>query len=104
MVVDHERFESFLESIPDSLPEHLVELELENIKENIPIIRKGSQHLIRFMLELSRPLRILEIGTATGFSAIFMLSFLVKADRITRNEMMEAREVKAEENLTRMGR
>ena len=72
MVVDHERFESFLESIPDSLPEHLVELELENIKENIPIIRKGSQHLIRFMLELSRPLRILEIGTATGFSAIFM--------------------------------
>lgn len=99
MVVDHERFESFLESIPDSLPEHLVELELENIKENIPIIRKGSQHLIRFMLELSRPLRILEIGTATGFSAIFMLSFLVKTARITTIEKMEARAVKAEENF-----
>lgn len=99
MVVDHERFESFLESIPDSLPEHLVELELENIKENIPIIRKGSQHLIRFMLELSRPLRILEIGTATGFSAIFMLSYLVKAARITTIEKMEERAVKAGENF-----
>ena len=50
MMVEHERFESFLESIPDGLPEYLTDFEIENIKENIPIIRKGSQRLIRFML------------------------------------------------------
>ena len=99
MMVDHERFESFLESIPDNLPEHLVKLELESIRGNIPIIRKGSQHLIRFMLELNRPLRILEVGTATGFSAIFMLEFIEKTASITTIEKMEERAAKAEENF-----
>ena len=53
-MVDYERFESFLESLPDDLPGYLLDLELENIRANIPIIRKGSQRLIRFMLENGR--------------------------------------------------
>lgn len=98
-MADHERFESFLESISDGLPEHLLDLEIENIKNNIPIIRKGSQRLIRFMLELKKPLNILEVGTATGFSSIFMLEFLNKKAKITTIEKMEERVAKAEENF-----
>lgn len=98
-MADHERFEGFLESIPDSLPEHLINLEIENIKNYIPIIRKGSQRLIRFMLELKKPLNILEVGTATGFSAIFMLEFLSKKAKITTIEKMEERAGKAGENF-----
>ena len=98
-MADHERFESFLESISDGLPEHLLDLEIENIKNNIPIIRKGSQRLIRFMLELKKPLNILEVGTATGFSSIFMLEFLNKKAKITTIEKMEERAAKAEENF-----
>ena len=98
-MADHERFESFLESISDGLPEYLLDLEIENIKNNIPIIRKGSQRLIRFMLELKKPLNILEVGTATGFSAIFMLEFLNKKAKITTIEKMEERAAKAEENF-----
>ena len=99
MMVEHERFESFLESIPDGLPEYLTDFEIENIKENIPIIRKGSQRLIRFMLEMKKPLNILEVGTATGFSTIFMLEFLNKNAKITTIEKMEERAAKAEENF-----
>ena len=99
MMVEHERFESFLESIPDGLPEYLTDLEIENIKDNIPIIRKGSQRLIRFMLEMKKPLNILEVGTATGFSTIFMLEFLNKKAKITTIEKMEERAAKAEENF-----
>ena len=77
-MVEHERFESFLESLPECLPKHLVDLELENIKEGIPIIRKGGERLIRFMLELKKPVNILEVGTATGFQHCLCLSILVK--------------------------
>lgn len=102
MMVEHERFENFLESIPDGLPEHLTELEIQSIKENVPIIRKGSQHLIRFMLELKKPLNILEVGTATGFSSLFMLEFLDKKAKITTIEKMEERALKAEENFKKI--
>ena len=99
MMVEHERFESFLESIPDGLPGYLTDFEIENIKDNIPIIRKGIQRLIRFMLEMKKPLNILEVGTATGFSTIFMLEFLNKNAKITTIEKMEERAVKAEKNF-----
>jgi len=98
-MVDYERFESFLESLPDDLPEYLLDLELENIRANIPIIRKGSQRLIRFMLELKKPVKVLEVGTATGFSSIFMLEFLDKKAGITTIEKMEERIDKAEETF-----
>ena len=98
-MVEHERFESFLESVPDRLPEHIIRLESDNIRENIPIIRKGSQRIIRFMLEMKKPVDILEVGTATGFSAIFMLEFLSKNAKITTIEKMEERAAKAEENF-----
>lgn len=98
-MVEHERFESFLDSIPDRLPEHIIRLEIDNIRENIPIIRKGSQRIIRFMLEMKKPVDILEVGTATGFSAIFMLEFLSKNAKITTIEKMEERAAKAEENF-----
>ena len=101
MMVEHERFESFLESIPDGLPEYLTDMEIENIKDNIPIIRKGSQRLIRFMLEMKKPLNILEVGTATGFSSVFMLEFLNKKAKITTIEKMEERAVKAEKNFNK---
>ena len=100
-MVEHERFESFLESIPDGLPEYLTDFEIENIKENIPIIRKGSQRIIRFMLEMKKPLNILEVGTATGFSTVFMLEFLNKKAKITTIEKMEERAVKAEKNFNK---
>ena len=101
MMVEHERFESFLESIFDGLPEYLTDFEIENIKENIPIIRKGSQRIIRFMLEMKKPLNVLEVGSATGFSSVFMLEFLNKKAKITTIEKMEERAVKAEKNFNK---
>ena len=99
MMAEHERFESFLETISDGLPEYLADLEIQNIRDNIPIIRKGSQRLIRFMLELKKPLNILEVGTATGFSSLFMLEFLDKKARIDTIEKMEERALNAGENF-----
>ena len=91
MNADHQRFESFLLSIEDGLPKYLKDLEMMSIENGIPIIRKGSQRVIKFMLALKRPLNILEVGTATGFSSLFMSEFSDDECRITTIERMRER-------------
>lgn len=100
-MVEHEKFESFLESIPDGLPDYLIDLEIENIKNNVPIIRKGGQRLLRFMLAYKNPGNILEIGTATGFSALYMLNFVKNTTKITTIESLEERADKASGNFVK---
>ena len=40
--------------------------------ENVPIIRRESRDFLKTLLEMVKPKRILEIGTAIGYSAIVM--------------------------------
>ena len=61
---------------------------LENIRlraehDDIPIIRRSSEELLKTILMIHRPGRILEIGTAVGYSALVMAQTLPKADIIT---------------------
>ena len=56
--------------IPD-LPDWLAETERRAKQEEVPIIRKEAQGLLRFLLSAKQPKSILEIGTAVGFSAAF---------------------------------
>ena len=66
------RMEVFVEAMTPPGPAHLQELEQKALAEGVPIIRPQTQNLIRFFLAMKRPARILEIGTAVGFSALFM--------------------------------
>ena len=45
---------------------------MEAIQTRVPIIRKETQSLLRFLIQLHQPVKILEVGTAIGFSALFM--------------------------------
>ncbi len=74
MITD-ERTAAFIESIGCPNTPYLEELEKITRADNIPMIRKSAQSLIRFVLANIRPSSILEIGTATGFSAIFMATY-----------------------------
>lgn len=57
--------------VPD-LPDWLAETERRAKQEEVPIIRKEAQGLLRFLLSARQPKSILEVGTAVGFSAAFM--------------------------------
>lgn len=51
----------------------------EYAKDNkIPIIQEDFQSFLEVLLTISKPKRVLEIGTAIGYSAIFMASVLGK--------------------------
>ena len=70
--MDPLRFFVYEESLYEFSENVLNEIEKEALETDVPIIRKDTQGYLRFMLEAYKPKRILEVGTAVGYSAIFM--------------------------------
>ena len=74
-MIDAERFSVFLSSMEDPCSDALRQLEQEAIAGGVPIIRKDTQRLLKVLLSVHRPRRILEIGTGVGFSAMFFAEY-----------------------------
>lgn len=102
MIVD-ERTVSFINSFDRGNPPFLNELEKYSKENNVPIIRKEMQSLLRFLLALNRPKSILEVGTAVGFSALLMKEYAPVSCRITTIEKYEKRIPAAKENFKKAG-
>ena len=100
MITD-ERFTAYINSLENGNPSYLDELEAYSKKTQVPIIRKETQSLIRTLLVMNKPKRILEVGTAIGFSALFMREFMPKDGHITTIEKYEKRIPLASENFKR---
>jgi len=69
----------------------LIELENYAHKNRIPIILKSTRDILQVLLFAVKPKNILEIGTAIGFSSIFMANVLgetVKIDTIEKDPDM----------------
>lgn len=98
MIVD-ERITAYINSLETELPAHLKELEKSALSEGVPIIRKETQTFLKFLLAMKKPKRVLEIGTAVGFSAILMSEAIPEDSTITTMEKVEMRLVKARKNL-----
>lgn len=98
MIVD-ERITAYINSLEKELPPELLTLEREAHENHVPIIKKETQGVLRFLLRLQQPIRILEVGTAIGFSALFMSEYTKEDSRITTIEKVPMRLVEAEKNL-----
>ena len=98
------RLVEYLNSLETELPEHLAKLEAYAIEHEVPIIRKEAQSLLKFFLELKQPKRILEVGTAIGFSASLLCEYMPKDCRLTTIEKVPMRIVEAEKNLAALKR
>ena len=73
------------------------------MSEGVPIIRKEMQSFIKTLLALKKPQRILEVGTAVGFSTLLMCEYSQPEMHITTIENYEKRIPKARENFRRAG-
>lgn len=98
-----ERIDSFIESMEEADPPFLQLLEKEASKEGVPIIRPRTKGLLRFMIEMASPMKILEVGTAVGYSALVMDYYAPEGCHITTIEKMEVRIEKARENFEKYG-
>jgi len=100
-VIIDERLFTFINSFDKGNSAFLDELEQEAKRDYVPIIRKDMQNLLRFLLRLKRPLKILEVGTAVGFSALLMAENTSEECQITTIENYEKRIPIAKENFKR---
>ena len=103
MIVD-ERIVTFINSLDTRNSEILETIESEARAADVPIIRREMQSFLKVLLMLKRPVRVLEVGTAVGFSALLMSEYVPEECRITTIENYEKRIPIARENFRRAGK
>ena len=98
-----ERMLTPLNALDDGLSPFLENLAREALEADVPIIRRDMQSLLKVLIAMKQPHRILEIGTAVGFSAILMAEYAPDDCKITTIEQYEKRIPAAKENFRRAG-
>src|SRR5690625_5687929 len=78
-------------------------IERQATLDNVPIMDSLSIHFLMQLIRLHKPKRILEIGTAIGYSALRMLEAYPKAEIVTI-ERDEHRMLQAEENIKKQNK
>lgn len=90
MIVD-ERIVTFINSLDTKNSEILEKIETEARAADVPIIRREMQSFLKVLLMMKKPGRVLEVGTAVGFSALLMSEYVPENCRITTIENYEKR-------------
>ena len=103
MIVE-ERLVDYLHSLETENSEILEQIEQEALNDGVPIIRKEMQSFLKVLLRIKKPLRILEVGAAVGFSAILMSEYVPEDCRITTIENYDKRIPIARNNFKRAGK
>lgn len=101
--ITHDYMEDYIRSlIPDSKGNLKV---LEDFaKENaVPIVQKEAGKFLEFMVSMKKPMRILELGTAIGYSATLMYEAAGTKPYITTIERDENMIKYAKENIEKLG-
>lgn len=102
MIVD-ERIVTFINSLDTKNREILEIIEQEAREAHVPIIRREMQSFLKVFLMIQQPRKILEVGTAIGFSAVFMAEYGPPDGQITTIESYEKRIPLARENFRKSG-
>ncbi|MCI6044351.1 O-methyltransferase [bacterium] len=103
MIVD-ERMVTYINSLDEGHTPFLEELERQAKRDGVPIIRREMQSFLKVLMAAFRPERILEVGTAVGFSALLMSEYNPVPCQIITIENYEKRIPVARENFQRAGR
>ena len=103
MIVD-ERFSTYVASLEAPEEPLLERIEAEALAARVPIIRKETQSFLKTLLVMHKPRKVLEIGTAVGFSALLMSAYLPEGGHITTIENYEKRIPIARENFRQAGK
>lgn len=102
-MIVQERMAAYIHSLDSGNGEFLDALERKALSDEVPIIRPDMQNFLKVLLSVHRPERILEVGTAVGFSAILMAQNTDDTCQITTIEKYEKRIPEARENFRLAG-
>lgn len=102
MIID-ERFRTYINSIDTKHTDFLEDLYASAVENDVPVIRREMQSFLKTFLLIAKPEKILEVGTAVGFSSILMAEYSPKPCTITTIENYEKRIAQAKKNIAASG-
>ena len=103
MIVD-ERLVTFINSLDPGNTELLDTIEKEALDTFVPIVSIEMKSFLKLILAIKKPMRILEVGTAVGFSAVLMAEYGPKDCEIVTIENYDKRIPIAKANFERAGK
>lgn len=103
-MTDRERVLDFIRSFSvDRASDSLKAIEAEAVRDRVPVIRRETRELLRIVLQMKKPEKILEVGAAIGFSSVFMGENTSPATKITTIENYPPRIERARANIAMAG-
>lgn len=102
MDISNPRVTNYINSLYKPLTEQLGQLRKESEERLIPIILRDTETFILNLIHMKRPARILEIGTAVGYSACCMAHAFPDC-HITTIEVSENAADEARSNIRKLG-
>ena len=97
--VTDEEMNLYLRTVQPMYDGVLGEIQKKSIEEDVPIVPHETARLLSVLLSIKKPKRILEIGTAVGYSAICFTEFLAENGVIDTIERDTERVQEARENI-----
>lgn len=101
--MDSERVSEFIKQYIPAGESGLQKLRDSAEGNNVPVIRRETERFLQTVIMLIRPQRILELGTATGYSAIFMSKAAEELEVIDTIEDWKPRISEAAANIEKAG-
>ena len=102
-MIVNDRIRDYLHSLESSQGVLLDTIEKEALEAYVPIIKRETASLLRTMVAALKPARILEIGTAVGYSALLMCQAMPRECHITTIEKYVKRIPVARRNFKKAG-
>ncbi|WP_142414495.1 O-methyltransferase [Hathewaya massiliensis] len=99
----YDYMETYIRSLIKEQDDVLLQIEKYGRENNVPIVQKETANFLKLMIEIKKPNRILELGTAIGYSAILMKRACTETVDITTIERDENMVEKARENINKYG-
>lgn len=102
-MIVNERIRDYLRSLDRGNGELCDAIAKDAVASYVPIIKKETESLLKTMVAARRPRRILEVGTAVGYSSLLMCRVMPEDCHITTIEKYEPRIPAARENFRKAG-
>lgn len=104
--LDYERIRTFVKSYIKEDSEKLEEIYSSAVEREVPVIREDTRDYLRLLLNQVKPVKVLEIGTAVGYSALFMAEVLdnIGEYHIDTIELDDVRAEEAQGHITEIGK
>lgn len=103
-MMDRQRVLDFIRSFGvDRGSDSLKAIEAEAVRDRVPVIRRETRELLRILLEMKKPEKILEVGAAIGFSSVFMGENTSPETKIMTIENYPPRIERAKANIVMAG-